>query len=82
MNIISIQNAFIHAHYVYAPVSLTLQESPYIATRTADYVEITCNTWPQWCSQNFEKVTHIEGRLLYQAMIFYNYVPFRDGNFS
>ena len=30
----------------------------------------------QWRSKNAEKVTHIKGRLLYQAMILYNYVPF------
>ena len=36
----------------------------------------------QWRSQNAEKVTHIKGRLLYQAMILYNYVPFQNGNFS
>ena len=36
----------------------------------------------QWCCQNAEKVTHIKGRLLYQAMILYNYVPFQNGNFS
>ena len=33
-------------------------------------------------SQNAEKVTHIKGRLLYQAMILYNYVPFQNENFS
>ena len=31
----------------------------------------------QWRSQNAEKVTHINGRLLYPALILYNYVPFR-----
>ena len=36
----------------------------------------------QWHSQNAEKVTHIKGRLLYQAMILYNYVPFQNENFS
>ena len=34
----------------------------------------------QWYSQNAEKVTHIKGRLLYQAMILYNYLPFHKGN--
>ena len=34
---------------------------------------------PQWRSQNAEKVTHSKGRLLYQALIFSNYVPFRVG---
>ena len=28
---------------------------------------------------NAEKVMHIKGRLLYQAMILYNYVPFQMG---
>ena len=32
--------------------------------------------------QNAEKVTHIKGRLLYQATIIYNNVPFQNGNFS
>ena len=36
----------------------------------------------QWRSQNAEKVTHIKGRLLYQAMILYNYVTFQHGDFS
>ena len=36
----------------------------------------------KWCSQNAEKVMHIKGRLLDQAMILYNYVPFQNGNFS
>ena len=36
----------------------------------------------QWRSQNAEKVTHINGRLLDQAMIIFNYIPFRNGNFS
>ena len=33
----------------------------------------------QWRSQNAEKVTHITDRLLYQAMILFNYVPFQNG---
>ena len=33
-------------------------------------------------SQNAEKIMHIKGRLQYQAMILYNYVPFQNGNFS
>ena len=33
----------------------------------------------QWCSQNAEKVTHIKGRLLNQAMILFNCVPFQMG---
>ena len=36
----------------------------------------------QWRCQNFQKVTHIKGRLLYQAMFLYNYAPFRNGNYS
>ena len=35
-----------------------------------------------WRIQNAEKSTHIKGRLLYQAMILYNYVPFQNENFS
>ena len=39
--------------------------------------------WPkQWRIQNAEIVTHIKGRLLYQAMILYSYVPFQNENFS
>ena len=30
----------------------------------------------QWRSQNAEKVTHIKGRLLYQTMTLYKYIPF------
>ena len=33
----------------------------------------------QWRSQNAEKVTHIKRRLLDQAMIFFNCVPFQMG---
>ena len=33
----------------------------------------------QWRNQNFEKVKHIKGRLLYRATILYNYVPFEMG---
>ena len=36
----------------------------------------------QWRSQSTEKVTHIKGRLLDQAVILLNSVPFRNGNFS
>ena len=36
----------------------------------------------QWCSQNAEKVTHIKGRLLDQAVILFNCDPFRNWNFS
>ena len=36
----------------------------------------------QWRSQNAEKVTHIKGRLLDQAVILFNCVPFQKGNFS
>ena len=37
------------------------------------------STTQQWRSQNAEKVTHIEGRLLYHALILYNYVHFQFG---
>ena len=33
----------------------------------------------QWRSQNAENIMDIKGRLLYQAMILYNYVPFQMG---
>ena len=33
----------------------------------------------QQCSQNAEKVTHIKGRLLDQAMILSNCIPFQMG---
>ena len=36
----------------------------------------------KWRCQNAEKVTHIKGRLLNQAMILFNCVPFQNGNFS
>ena len=36
----------------------------------------------QWGSQNAEKVTHIKGKLLDQAVILFNCVPFQNGNFS
>ena len=35
----------------------------------------------QWRSQNAEKVTHIKGRLLDQAVILFNCVPFQNGNY-
>ena len=35
-----------------------------------------------WRSQNAEKVTHIKERLLDQALILFNCVPFQNGNFS
>ena len=34
----------------------------------------------QWHSQNAEKVRHIKGRLLDQAVILFNCVPFQNGN--
>ena len=37
-------------------------------------------TFYQWRNQNAEKITHIKGRLLYQAMFLYHYVPFQNGN--
>ena len=36
----------------------------------------------QWRSQNAEKVTHIRGKLLNQAVILFNCVRFQNGNFS
>ena len=36
----------------------------------------------QWRSQDAEKVTHITGRLLDQAVILFNRVPFQNRNFS
>ena len=33
-------------------------------------------------SQKAEKVSHIKGRLLDYAVIFFNCVPFQNGNFS
>ena len=36
----------------------------------------------QWRSQNAEKVTYIKGRLLDQAVILFNCVPFQNGNLS
>ena len=36
----------------------------------------------QWRSQNAVKGTHIKERLLDQAVIPFNCVPFRNGNFS
>ena len=32
-----------------------------------------------WRSHNAEKIMHIKGRLLYQALILYKYVPFLIG---
>ena len=36
----------------------------------------------QWRRQNAAKVTHVKGRLLDQAVMLFNCVPFRNGNFS
>ena len=35
----------------------------------------------QWRSQKAERVTHTKGRLLEQAMILFNCLPFQNGNF-
>ena len=35
----------------------------------------------QWRSQNAQKVTHIKGRQLDQAITLFNYVPFQMGTF-
>ena len=37
------------------------------------------HTSQQQCSQNAKRITHIKGRLLDQAMILFNYVPFQMG---
>ena len=34
------------------------------------------------CSQTAKKVSHIKGRLLDQAVILFNCIPFQNGNFS
>ena len=34
----------------------------------------------QWRSQNTKKIMHIKGRLLDQALILFNRVPFQNGN--
>ena len=36
----------------------------------------------QWRRQNAAKVTHVKGRLLDQAVILFNCVPFYNGNVS
>ena len=36
----------------------------------------------QWRSKSAEKITHIQGRLLEQAVILFNGVPFQSCNFS
>ena len=39
------------------------------------------NNQDQSRSHNAKKVTHIKGRLLYQAIILFNFVPFHNANF-
>ena len=41
-----------------------------------------CKNLVQWRSENAEKVTHIKGRLLDQALILFNCIPFQNGSFS
>ena len=36
----------------------------------------------EWRSKNAEKVTHIKGRLLYQAVVLFSCYPFPNGKFS
>ena len=36
----------------------------------------------KWRKQNAEKVTHIKGRLLDQAVVLFNCAPYHNGNFS
>ena len=50
-------------------------------TLMAVYVSCSCLAL-QYCSQNAEKVTHIKGRLLDQAVLLFNCIPFQSGNFS
>ena len=45
------------------------------------YVSCSCLSL-QWRSQNAEKVTHIKGILLDQAVLLFKCVPFQGGNFS
>ena len=40
------------------------------------------NRWKQWRRQNAEKVTHIKERLLDQAVMLFNCIPFQSGSFS
>ena len=47
------------------------------ATTTDFYPFLAGYSTVQWRSQNAEKVTHVKGRLLYQALILYNYDPFQ-----
>ena len=53
-------------------IPIPLSKKRYI--KTASVFASRCY---KWCSQNTEKITHIKGRLLYQAFILYNYAPFR-----
>ena len=52
--------------------------------RCSTYVRLYSGklVFQQWNSLNAEKVTHIKGRLLDQATILFNYVPFQNENFS
>ena len=66
--------------------SLTAHHHPYppceeIESTYLVVMECWFSAIQQWHSHNAEKCTHIKGRLLYQAMILYNYVPFQNGNF-
>ena len=45
------------------------------------YIDVAC-VQLQWRSQTLEKVTHTKGRLLDQAVILSNCVPFYNGNSS
>ena len=59
----------------------------YIATSTqiscaGSYKLWSCNSYGQWRSQKAEKAMHIKGRLLDQAVIQFNCIPFHNGNFS
>ena len=45
------------------------------------YFAMSCNE-VQCHSQNAKKVTHIKGRLLDQAVVLFNSLPFQNENFS
>ena len=56
--------------------------SLFISSRCLQCVIVVIPDHTQWRNQYAQKVTHIKGRLLDQAMILFNCVPFQNGNFS
>ena len=72
-------------YFKYGILRITRDESK---EEGIDQESIQSSTTPEPESQilaaifNAEKVTHIKGRLLDQAMILFNCVPFQNGNFS